>query len=328
MAGTFQQPPEYLERATSLAVQNRSYGGASINPPHDIDEAGLVGFVKDEGRFFVSGSIADQVTDYLQDQAAPPAVVSPERTAYLIWAGANDYISKEPISGLITTFLNSTRGDLGYKTVADETVAGQLELIRRIYQSGGRYFLVGNMPDLGLTPIVLQNDSYVSGLGIDSDNGRRLELSRRLSILSEYHNEVLLRGLEELRAELNGAEIALVDSHGMTKSILERRLFSDRSQALDYGFALDTLRQDLIYQDRKITLQRHCYSGAYLGSLSDSDTCEVAEAAFFWDVIHPSTFAHCWQAYLVADTLATRGWIDPMPEPELYRDWCKGQGIP
>jgi phospholipase/lecithinase/hemolysin len=315
--------PEYLEQATSLAVQNRSYGGASVNPPHDLDEAGLVGFVKDEGRFFVSGSIADQVTSYLESQRSKPQLDSPDKTAYLIWAGANDYISKEPITGLITTFLNSSRGELGYKTVAEETVTAQLQLIRRLYQSGGRRFLMGNMPNLGLTPIVLQNDSYKSGLGIGSDNGRRVELSRRLTRLSEYHNEILLRHLEQLRIELTGAEILLVDTFSMTENILSRRLYSDPSQAFDYGFALDALSQELVYQDQGVVLQGNCYSGAYLGSFSDNDTCDVADTAFFWDVIHPSTFAHCWQAYLVGDTLAAQGWIEQLPGPDLYRNWCQ-----
>ena len=47
-----QAAPTDMERTQirGLVIQNRSYAGASINPPHDIDEAGLIGFVKDEGR--------------------------------------------------------------------------------------------------------------------------------------------------------------------------------------------------------------------------------------------------------------------------------------
>lgn len=324
--GRFSNGPvwaEYLERTTSLAVQNRSYGGASINKPHDIDEAGIIGFVKDEGRFFVSGSLADQITSYLEDQQSTGKIDSSNTTAFLIWAGANDYISKEPITGLITTFLNTPRGELGYKSVADDTVAGILEQLRVLYHSGGRRFLVVNMPDLGLSPIVLQNDTYTSGLGLKSDTGRRVELSRRLSILSEYHNQVLLVGLELLRTELSDAEILHVDSHGMSASIFSKRLFTDPDHDFDYGFNLETLHQTLEYEDRKIELQSHCYSGAYLGSLDDSNTCDTAHAAFFWDVIHPSTFTHCWQAYLVGDTLSSAGWISPLPAPGPYREWCE-----
>jgi len=317
--------PDYLEAATSLAVQNRSYGGASINPPHDLDEAGLIGFVKDEGRFFVSGSLTDQTESYLQDQNSIPNIDNPATTAYLIWAGANDYISKEPVTGLITTFLNRPRGKLGYKSVADETVAGILEQVRVLYRSGGRHFLLVNMPDLGVTPIVLQNDSYTSGLGLSSDTGRRVELSRRLSILSEYHNSVLAIGIENLQSELGDARILLVDSYHMTRSILAKRFFTDEGGPFDYGFALEALHQDLQYENRKIGLQQPCYTGVYMGSLDDTQTCAVAHAAFFWDVIHPSTFTHCWQAYLVGDALSTAGWIEPLPDPQQYRQWCQNQ---
>ncbi len=317
--------PDYLESISTLAVQNRSYGGASINPPHDIDESGLIGFVKDNGRYFVSGSLADQVSSYLEDQRSAPGIDSPGITAHLIWAGANDYISKEPITGLITTFLNTTRGELGYKSVVEDTVAGILEQVRVLYRSGARQFLVVNMPDLGMTPIVLQNDSYQSALGRESDNGRRFELSQRLSVLSEYHNEVLASGVEDLRAELSDVVIMLVDSNVMSRSILSSRLFNEESSAFDYGFSLDTLQHTLEYKGRRIELQSPCYSGAYLGNLDDSKTCEVADSAFFWDTIHPSTFTHCWQAYLVGTTLSDAGWIAPMPAPGQYRQWCQAR---
>lgn len=324
--GRFSNGPvwtDYLETTTTLAIQNRSYGGASINPPQDIDESGLIGFVKDEGRFFVSGSLADQVSSYLEDQRSTPGIDSPGITAHLIWAGANDYISKEPITGLITTFLNTTRGELGYKSVVEDTVAGILEQVRVLYRSGARRFLVVNMPDLGLTPIVLQNDSYNSGLGLKSDIGRRFELSRRLSILSEYHNEVLASSVEDLQSELSDAEILPVDSHAMSGSILTGRLFTDQNTAFDYGFTLGPLQQTLEYDDRTIDLQNPCYSGIYLGSLNDNEVCEIADSVFFWDVIHPSSFTHCWQAYLVGVTLSDAGWTEPLPGLEQHRTWCQ-----
>lgn len=317
--------PEYLQGASNLAVQNRAYGGASINPPLDIDESGLIGFVKDEGRFFVSGSLMDQVSSYLADQRSTPDIDSPTTTAYLIWAGANDYISKEPVTGLITTFLNTTRGELGYKSVAEDTVAGIVELVSMLYHSGARRFLVANMPDLGLSPIVLQNDTYNSGLGLQSDSGRRLELSRRLSLLSEYHNAVLASAVDKLQEALNDAEILLVDSHGMGNSILTSRLFNQQGTAFNYGFTLDTFQQTLKYGDRQINLQTACYSGAYLGSLTDDQTCDDQYSTFFWDVIHPGTLTHCWQAYLVGVTLANAGWVSSLPAPEQYRSWCQAR---
>ncbi|MEP1471674.1 MAG: SGNH/GDSL hydrolase family protein [Halieaceae bacterium] len=326
--GRFSNGPvwtDYLESAAALPVQNRSYGGASINPPLDLDESGLVGFVKDEGRFFVSGSLADQVSSYLEDQHSTPGIDRPDTTAYIIWAGANDYISKEPVTGLITTFLNTTRGEFGYKSVTDDTVKGMLEQVSTLYEAGARRFLVVNMPDLGWSPIVLQNDSYNSGLGRKSDTGRRIELSQRLSLLSEYHNEVLSKGVNKLREDMPDAQILMVDSHGMSQSIFDGHLFTSTDTAFDYGFTLTQLQETLEYKDVKMALPQPCYTGVYLGSFSEDEICELADSAFFWDVIHPTTFTHCWQAYLVGTSLASAGWLQSMPAPADYRTWCQAQ---
>jgi thermolabile hemolysin len=314
--------PDYLEAATSLAIQNRSYGGASVDKPLDLQEAGLIAFIKDEGRFFVSGSLAELVTVFLEDSLLPGNVSDPGKTAFLIWAGANDYISKEPFSGLITTFLNTARDELGYKSVADHTVAGLLAQVEVLYKAGARKFILLNLPDLGRSPIVLQNESYTAGSGIDSDVGRRVELSRRLSALSDYHNRLLQQAVEKLKVRQADSQILLVDSHALTNDILSSRLFIDNSLDFDYGFSLAALHEEISYEGRVISLQQHCYSGAYLGTSDDGDICDFAKTAFFWDVIHPGTYAHCWQAYQVNEVMSQAGWIKQPLDPAGYRQWC------
>lgn len=314
--------PEYLEAATSLAIQNRSYGGASVDKPLDLHESGLIAFIKDEGRFFVSGSLSEQVTDFLEESSLPGQVSDPGKTAFLIWAGANDYISKEPFSGLITTFLNTTRDELGYKSVADDTVAGLLAQIDLLYKAGARKFLLLNLPDLGRSPIVLQNESYTASPDVDSDTGRRVELSRRLSALSDYHNKQLLEAVEEMKAKLTDSQILLVDSRALTDDILSSQLFIDNTLDFDYGFSLAELHEEISYEGRLVSLQQHCYSGAYIGTFDDGDICGFAKTAFFWDVIHPATYAHCWQAYQVNEVMFQAGWIKQPLDPVSYRQWC------
>jgi thermolabile hemolysin len=317
--------PDYLESATSLAIQNRSYGGASVDKPLDFHEAGLIAFIKDEGRFFVSGSLAEQVTEFLEDSSLPGQVTDPGKTAFLIWAGANDYISKEPFTGLITTFLNTARDELGYKSVADDTVAGLLAQIEVLYKAGARKFILLNLPDLGRSPIVLQNESYTASSGIDSDTGRRVELSRRLSALSDYHNRQLQEAVEKLKVKQADSQILLVDSRALTDDVLSSRLFNDNGLDFDYGFSLAALHEEIGYEGRLISLQQACYSGAYLGTLDDGDICDFAKTAFFWDVIHPGTYAQCWQAYQVNEVMAQAGWIKPPLDPASYRQWCDAQ---
>ncbi|MEH6584226.1 MAG: hypothetical protein V7754_20005, partial [Halioglobus sp.] len=71
-----------------------------------------------------------------------------------------------------------------------------------------------------------------------------------------------------------------------------------------------------------VSLQQHCYSGAYLGTLDSDNICAQAKTAFFWDVIHPGTYAHCWQAYQVNTVLAQAGWTEQTLDPAAYREWC------
>ena len=315
--------PDYLEATTTLAIQNNAYGGASVERPPEFQKAGLLGYIKEGGRFFVSGSLAQQVEVYLDETLGSAQVSRPEETAFLIWAGANDYISKEPIHGLITTFLNTPEDELGYESVVENTLAGIIREITALYAAGARRFILVNMPDLGKTPIPLQNDTYVSGLGIDSEEGRRIELSRRLSVMTDYHNARLAQLTTEINAELADVDILLVDSNSLIDSIFADRLFDSPHSAFDYGFELDILHQKLEYDGRNLDLPKNCYTGVYLGSFSDGDTCEADNRALFWDVVHPATYAHCWQAYQIGRLLSNAGWISSLPAPEDYRDWCQ-----
>jgi len=43
----------------------------------------------------------------------------------------------------------------------------------------------------------------------------------------------------------------------------------------------------------------------------------------FWDVIHPTSFAHCWQAYFTHQTMAASGWVNPPLSLSTYREWCE-----
>lgn len=314
--------PEYLEASTTLAIQNNAYGGASVERPVQFQEAGLLSTIKEGGRFFVSGSLAQQVEGYLQHTLSNQEVRKPDETAFIIWAGANDYISKEPINGLITTFLNTPEDDHGYEKAVDDTIISIAAEVELLFQAGARRFVIINIPDLGTTPIPLQNDTYVSGMGINSDEGRRIELSRRLTALTDYHNRNLAKAMTSLAGQLPEAQILMVDSQGLIDSIYKSHLFNQSQIRFDYGFALDSLQRQLQYDDHVLTLPKNCYTGMYLGSFKDSDVCPESANALFWDVVHPTTYAHCWQSYQVGTVLADAGWIPAMPAPEQYRYWC------
>lgn len=313
--------PEYLGMATGMGIQSLAYGGASATKHDALPGASLYAQIRDLGQFFVSGSIELQIDDYIQQTLVDGHIERTDTTAFLIWGGANDYISKEPLSGLITTFLNSPEGESGYKTVAEDAVASLGRHVRTLYGAGARRFVLIDLPDLGHTPIVLQNTTYVPERLEMNDTARRIELARRLTQLSNYHNQLLDEVVEQLRAELTESEILLVDSFGYFRALYDGS--GAGALPVDRGYDLVALAEILEDQDTKLGLQKPCYSGSYVGPIDEAEICPYPEQALFWDAVHPTTLTHCWHAWKVGTDMAAAGWIRPLPDPPAYLPWCQ-----
>ena len=315
--------PEYLAMGTGLGVQNHSYGGASAAAHDALPGANVYARSRELGQFFVSGTIELQIDDYLERTLAAGRIERADTTAFLIWAGANDYISKEPITGLITTFLNSPEGESGYKAVVERAITQLAKHVRTLHGAGARRFVMIDLPDLGRTPIVLQNTTYIPENPQGDDVARRLELAHRLTQLTLYHNQLLAETIEQLRAELPASQILLVD----TFKYFQQLNGIDETAVLrpkDYGYDLAALEETLEYQDTRLSLQQPCYRGSYLGTLDSSKICPQPDKAIFWDTVHPTTLTHCWQAWQVGSEMARAGWIHPLPDTSTYREWCQG----
>jgi thermolabile hemolysin len=322
--GRFSNGPvwtDYLEVSTDLAVQNHAYGGASVTDLNALPGEGLIAQIKSTGQIFVSGSIGLQIDDYIANYLSSGMLVSADKTAIVIWAGANDYISKEPITGFISTFLNSPEDVSGYRAVADATIAGLVKEVRKLQASGAKRFVLVNLPDLGRTPIVLQNESYMSPEGADSDDARKLALSERLSQLTRYHNQGLADAVAQLNNEFASVEVVLADTQVFIEQL---RGGSPMMDDYAYGFNTADSMQTLQFQDASVSVPRPCYTGGYLGSKDAEDTCETPAQSLFWDIVHPSTAAHCWQAFDLREILSEAGWASVTP-PSLaaYGKWCR-----
>lgn len=314
--------PEYLAMATGMGVQNHAYGGASAADRDALPGENFYSRIRHVGQFFVSGTIDLQISDYLERTLKDGTIERADTTAFLIWAGANDYISKEPVSGLITTFLNSPEGEAGYKVVVERAVAQLVEHVRSLYLAGARRILMVNVPDLGRTPIVLQNTTYTPDHIDKNDAARRIELARRLTELTRYHNQLLATAIDQLGAELPGSEIILVD----TFEHFQRLYGGDINAPLqpeDYGYDPVALSEILTYEQQQLVLQQRCYQGSYLGTLDPDSICPKPGQALFWDSVHPTTLTHCWQAWKVGADMVEAGWIRPLPDHDKYLGWCQ-----
>ncbi len=160
----------------------------------------------------------------------------PTRSLFALWVGANDYAVAVPAS--------------------PEIVVGNIkQAIRRLYQSGGRNFLVLNLPDLGLTPV-----AQAQGVGA------------ALSALSQFHNALLAQALAELAVTLPGIRVTPVDVFTIAQNLLGSTIF---------GFpALETLSPG-------------ASSCLLINPVSCPDvSLTLAEPYFYWDVEHPTTYVH------------------------------------
>jgi phospholipase/lecithinase/hemolysin len=247
-------------------------------------------------------------------------VKNPDQTVFILWGGANDYLSKEPFTGDIGTLLDRPASRAGYRRIVAETVAGLTGQVKRLHAAGARRFVVVTLPDLGRTPIVLHNDSY-QPQRVRTEAGRRIQLSRRLSHLTAYHNTALTRSMRRLSRQLKGAKIVVADANGGMERVLRGRSPNGR-HAFDYGFVADEPGETIRTRRATIRAQDRCYEGGYLGTSDPRKVCHQAPKVFFWDTVHPSSFAHCWISWLFQNQLMQGGLLAQHPSVQEGKSFC------
>ena len=315
--------PDYLGSMSYVAIRNHAVGGASVSGKATIPKVTFTQRVMDGGQFFVSGTTEQQIKLFRESFMTGDQIARPDKTAVVIWGGANDYISKEPFSGAIETLLDRVDDPEGYPHVVTTVMANLEQQIRSIIALGAKRILVGNLPDLGLTPIVLENKTYGVAAGLD-ETERRLQLSERLSELTELHNQQLALLVERLDTESTGVSILLFDAHTLFDDVLDYDSYPDfdLGQEADFDITQNSqiLGPDINRPPR--AYQARCYKGGYLGESDPSFVCENAQRAVFWDVVHPTTYVHCWIAYGIHRQMAAASWARPTPDIKEVGDWC------
>lgn len=334
--GRFSDGPnwtQYLAERTALPVYNHAVGGAVSVPHDDIPAAGIISAVQQGAQFLLTGSLDQYVGDYLQRDLLDGQLQRTSDTVFFIWSGGNDYLSKEPISGDIGVLLDEPNDPAGYVRVVEQATTSIADQVRRLHAAGGRRFVVMTLPDLGTIPGVLHNESYRPE-GKVSDVARRAQLSRRMAKLTDYHNDELEKRIDTVRRELPGASVSILDVEKAIEHIRAGRLpsgdeTSPRVRRFAYGFDLKSLRSTEL-RDRRgvIAIQDRCYRGGYLGTSDPQDVCTEEAKAFFWDMVHPTSFTHCWLAFFVERQLAQDGLIDRAPDAAAHRAYCERRQEP
>ena len=192
------------------------------------------------GGLFVPG-VLGQIELYRKVLKGKPK----SKTLYAIWTGANDYL-------------------MGRTEQPSEVVTNIVKAIQTLYSLGARDFLIPNLPDLGLTPMVQMTEGGPA----------------QLLALTQSHNALLAEALNQLRPRLKGIRIFHVDLFTLSQNLL-----TDTQKVTIAPPALESLVPGI---------------GASECFLVDPSTCpdvdfsaETRPPHFaFWDLMHPTTFIH------------------------------------
>jgi len=128
---------EYLAAKTGTSVDSRAYGGA-LSGVFLINGFPVSNFnsVQDPPNIPDLPGVSEEIDALLNEF---PAGLNPD-SLYVVWAGANDF------------FLGLVQPE-NLSSILAQTVANVGESVCRLSAAGARHFVVGNMPDIGLTPL-------------------------------------------------------------------------------------------------------------------------------------------------------------------------------
>jgi phospholipase/lecithinase/hemolysin len=198
------------------------------------------------GGFYVPG-VLGQVELFRKALKGKKAKAS---ALYAIWTGGNDYL----LSVMDPT--NVSRAE------PQEVVTNITKAIQVLYSLGARNFLIPNLPDLGLTPMVQMNGGSVE-----------------FQALTQSHNALLAQALNQLAPRLRGIQIFHVDLFSLSQNLLQ-----DEQQFTLTPPALESLAPGI---------------GATMCFVVDPSSCPDVNVTaqlplpfVFWDMMHPTTFIH------------------------------------
>lgn len=212
-------------------------------------------FNQTPGKFFVPGALG-QVELF---RAALKGKKARADALYVVWTGANDYV-------------------LGTTKQPAEVVANITKTIETLFSLGARNFLVPNLPDLGLAPIV-----QAEGEGPE------------FSHLTEEHNALLDGALNTMSTRLHGAKIILVDIYTITQTLLST------------GSGTLPPSQPVIIAPPALEAISGG-TGAVSCLFADPTTCPDINIPtnlppfYFWDILHPTTFIHRYYGQAMFDS--------------------------
>ncbi|WP_161597724.1 SGNH/GDSL hydrolase family protein [Fluviispira multicolorata] len=334
-------------------VLNFAYGGAKSDGSNDFYFNNLKNYMTSLGRNFVTGSSKDYINHFLnsyltQDSYASksPYISNSDEILFVIWIGANDYISKLESPIFTQEFFDNPNKIGGSTTVYKRSVENISEQINILYNRGARHFLIFNLPDFGRTPVVLDTRYKIKDIENPTDERNKIAFSQKITKVIDNHNKTLQLKIKEIETIKKDIDITYVDifkgfnSFIEGKNIIDGSNFNYETQPLDSKYLIPGTTNKYI--------QEVCYTGGYIGaakalvksdfsantyalrsschrqSESESDGLDkISATTVFWNNPHPSSYAHCWISFMARKALEDKGLIPKeLTTLEDYKNYC------
>lgn len=315
---------DFLAEMADLAVLNYSTGGAVTKVDISSRVQDVLRYIKDGGRYFVTGSLRNFIKDYKKNEISEGKVPNAEHTLFVVWGGANDFLSKLDRRSEINTLIDQPETpSLGINAIAKQTALNIDQEVRGLIENvGAKNVLVANLPDIGATPSMANRDTFRQGTEQD-----KYAFSEALSKGIKAYNELLAVYIEKLKSDYPEVNILLFDAAQAFKNLMEGK-GPNGEPNFDYGINTNVSFSKLSSPGKPdIKIGKSCYTGPYTGSTKESEICKNASEMIFWDEVHPTAIGHCGLAYLMHYQLYKQGLVSVPADFSRYLKICKARRI-
>ncbi|MBI5445701.1 MAG: SGNH/GDSL hydrolase family protein [Deltaproteobacteria bacterium] len=268
---------EYLAKQLHVPLDSRAYGGALTGPVAVLGST-FSNFdnIQYPGVFPPLPGIQEEVDALLADH---PRGLNPA-ALYVVWAGGNE------------VFLGLQLGPAELAQLLQDAVQNLAGTVCRLGLAGARHFAVGNLPDLGLTPLGWSLGPQGAGM---------------LSVVSAQFNAGLAQAVGAL-PDACADTVVMLDAFQYTHDITAR--------PKAFGFA---------------NVAEPCVVKTAGGFDFNEDCMADPESFLFWDEVHPTTAGHAVFADLFRNAFCGSGGLRSevkgrpatKPPPE-WRNACYG----
>lgn len=338
---------DYLKKNAHLPILNFAFGGAKTEGNNNFYIKDYLDYIFSEARNLVTGSSKDYIQNYLNNYLTTNSyktksfnITNSDETLYLIWIGANDYISTFEQTLYSEDFFLYPNSINGSKTVSKRAVNNIIEQISALKARGAKHFLVLNLPDFGKTPLTLKMKFDPK---LDDMEDKYL-FSKNISDVINFYNSLLASSLDNLKRIYNDdTQIDLLDISSRFNALLNgKNIYSNED--FNYGFSILNSKYPIPGESNKY-IQDYCYKGSYLDASKNSfvtnseayskmltKSCKnnenkIDRFAIFWNSPHPTSYAHCWISYLVLQELKNLNYVpnSKFANLEQVKDYCQNQ---